>query len=677
MASIDSPEAEKWKAKYYGLLDKFEKQQSDWVKSEKLLASALSRVSLIAEGVEPQIDSHLQALRVVLKEKFNLYRVEAVLVELLKLVTEIEKKSHKKKNVQVNLDAVVDMLDGIKLPKEVHKKKSLLVKELKKNPASIKSIAVELQSLFKDLSDASSAADSGGLLSRIFSNKSKAGSAESLSLLSDAIASIAWPKGLLSRSKKLASAIGKCSDNEALDELLKDFSKLAKQMQQADENKAPELDLSGDIDNVNEINTDKIKQQSLSQFVSDLKRIQPEHERLQTIELSETHLDEEPVLLAQAISQLINLSPSLVSNAEMVNEENLTASSLPKMREIFIQLLERLVVPVALLSKVEMLKTYLEASEDKDWKSGMKKIVHFINEVRFYQYQEGGGYEDFLQEITQRLQEMVQFLVNENQEIDKTEKNGSELNRAVSKEVDDMRQGIESATTLTDLQSVVNSRLDAIGVFMMKHRQLEKGRFDSAKDNVAKMQSKINQLENETNELKVRLEKKSREAMYDALTEIPNRLFYEKRIKEDIARWKRFDTPLSIAVWDVDKFKSVNDTYGHKAGDKVLKAIAQILNKRIRETDFLARYGGEEFVMLLPGTIEEETLRLANELRKAVEDCAFHYNNEAVGITISCGISGFRAEDTLSKVFERADKALYQAKESGRNRCVIAGCRST
>ena len=271
---------------------------------------------------------------------------------------------------------------------------------------------------------------------------------------------------------------------------------------------------------------------------------------------------------------------------------------------------------------------------------------------------------------------MVVYLENQNKEIEESGEKGNELNRAMTKEVDGMRQGLESAVTLAELQSVVNNRLDAISSFMMQHSELEQHRYGFAKENLQIMQEKINHLEDETAELKVNLENKNREAMYDALTAIPNRLFYEKRVKEDIARWKRFDTPLSIAVWDVDKFKSVNDTYGHKAGDKVLKAIAQILNKRIRETDFLARYGGEEFVMLLPGTVEEETLRLANELRKAVEECAFHYNNEAVNITISCGISGFRTGDTLGVVFERADKALYQAKESGRNRCVVAGCRS-
>lgn len=674
MASTQSPEAEKWRVKYYGLLDKFDQQQKDWVKSEQLLTSALSRVSLVAEGKYPPVDTHLQALRVVLKEKFNIYRVESVLTELLKLITEFEKKSKGKKSIQVDLNSVTNMLDGIKLPKELNKKKNSLIKELKNNPSSIDTVSSELKSLFKELNDSQSGADGGGIISRLFSNKDKTNKDDTLALLSDAITSIPWSEKLQADSRELSTSLSNCKDSESFDKLLKDFSALAKRSSHV----AGELSIGVSLDAPNdkgiELDAEKIKQQSLNQFVDNLKKTQPEHQKLQSIELSDKFLEDEPVLLAQAISQLI----SLAEEYEIAEETlNVIPGKLPKLKEVFIQLLEHMVVPVALLSKVEELKDFLEHGEDKDWKKSLKKIVQFINEVRFQQYQEEGEYEDFLQEITSRLQEMVQFLVNENTELETNEKKGSELNKAVTKEVAGLREGVEAADNLDALQSVVNGRLDAISRFMLQHSQLEKERFNSAKSNLSMMQEKINSLENETAALKVSLAEKSREAMYDALTEIPNRLFYEKRIKEDIARWQRFDTPLSLAIWDVDKFKNVNDTYGHKAGDKVLKAIAQILNKRIRETDFLARYGGEEFVMLLPGTIEEETLRLANELRQAVADCAFHYNEKSVDITISCGISGFREGDNLGKVFERADKALYQAKDSGRNRCVIASCRST
>ncbi len=158
----------------------------------------------------------------------------------------------------------------------------------------------------------------------------------------------------------------------------------------------------------------------------------------------------------------------------------------------------------------------------------------------------------------------------------------------------------------------------------------------------------------------------------DVLTEIPNRLAYEKKAAEEIARCKRFSVPLSMAVWDVDLFKQVNDTHGHKVGDKVLKAVAQLLNARMRETDFIARYGGEEFVMFLPGADEGKALELADGLREKIAACNFKHHGGIVRITVSCGVSSFVEGDSHESMFERADRALYAAKNSGRNMCMAA-----
>ena len=102
------------------------------------------------------------------------------------------------------------------------------------------------------------------------------------------------------------------------------------------------------------------------------------------------------------------------------------------------------------------------------------------------------------------------------------------------------------------------------------------------------MQSRLVELEQESGKLKELMIEKHKEAMFDVLTKIPNRMSYEKKAAEEIARCKRFATPLSMAVWDIDLFKQVNDTYGHKVGDKVLKAVAQLLEERMRETDYIA-----------------------------------------------------------------------------------------
>lgn len=670
MVSPSSPEAEKWKAKYYEILDRFDKKESDWIKSEKLLTKALGRLIILSEGQNPLIDHHLQALRVVLKEKFSFYRVESVLSELFNIVSELDKKSDKKNtSKEISISVLADILDGLSMPSSIKKKSDKLIKKI--NTGSVDNPVAEMQLLIGQLINANKSEKSETIFGKIFNKKSAAAGSETLGLLADSVAKIPWADELKKDSDKLIKAFRSCSNEDELSELLRSLTQLVVKLPAISSVRSTKNEEVLNLSSESSIDDRSIKQQCLSRFVSRLKSCKPEHEKLQTIELSESDIDEDVDHLAMLIADLIGSAPADVKqNIVIANSEQ------PEFRELFIQLLEQLVVPVSLLEKAEEIKCYLEEDKNKDWRRTLKRVVQFINEVRFSQYQEEGGYEDFLQQITARLQEMVQFLAEENKQVDSSEEKGSELNKAVVDEVAGLKLGVENATTLGELQTVVASRIDAISSFMLDHRTFEKQRFDSAKENLVQMQEKINQLEKETDELKVSLIAKNKEAMYDALTGIPNRLFYDKRVKEDIGRWKRFDTPLSIAIWDVDKFKSVNDTYGHKAGDKVLKAIAQILNKRIRETDFLARYGGEEFAMLLPGTVEEETLRLANELRQSVEDAAFHYNKEAVEITISCGISGFRAGDELDAVFERADKALYQAKQSGRNRCVVAACKS-
>ena len=127
-----------------------------------------------------------------------------------------------------------------------------------------------------------------------------------------------------------------------------------------------------------------------------------------------------------------------------------------------------------------------------------------------------------------------------------------------------------------------------------------------------------------------------------------------------------------MATWDVDHFKQINDSYGHAAGDKVLKIVAECLANSLRSVDFIARYGGEEFVMILPGSTLEQAMDVADRIREAVAKLGFHVSGKPLRITISCGVSALREGDTAASAFERADQALYRAKAEGRNRVVSA-----
>lgn len=154
-------------------------------------------------------------------------------------------------------------------------------------------------------------------------------------------------------------------------------------------------------------------------------------------------------------------------------------------------------------------------------------------------------------------------------------------------------------------------------------------------------------------------------ATIDKLTGIYNRHKFEELFTLESERARRFTQPLSLILIDIDHFKSVNDTYGHDVGDKVLVQLSVIVQENIRKIDIFARWGGEEFLVLCPGTQMDNVKELAEKLRMAVANTIFP---EVQHITISLGISIFEKEDTFSELFKRADKGLYDAKENGRNR---------
>lgn len=161
-------------------------------------------------------------------------------------------------------------------------------------------------------------------------------------------------------------------------------------------------------------------------------------------------------------------------------------------------------------------------------------------------------------------------------------------------------------------------------------------------------------------------------ATLDALTNLNNRRQFEIRLKQEIAITKRQNNPLCAMMIDIDFFKKVNDTYGHASGDEVLRTVASVIKAHLRESDIPARYGGEEFAVLLPYTHIEEAQIVGERLRKAVEETSVHLDNFNINVTISMGLAEFHTEESGEELFERADKALYEAKESGRNRVCIS-----
>lgn len=166
-------------------------------------------------------------------------------------------------------------------------------------------------------------------------------------------------------------------------------------------------------------------------------------------------------------------------------------------------------------------------------------------------------------------------------------------------------------------------------------------------------------------------------ATLDALTGFYNRRQLEERIKQETAKAKRQNTSLCAIMTDIDFFKHVNDIHGHAAGDLVLKNISQTIRSQLREYDIAGRYGGEEFAILLPFTRMEEAVMVAERLRNSVEKTVIDLSKvnpdspqKTINVTISIGIYEFKNSDNPKDLLIKADKALYEAKETGRNKVI-------
>jgi len=172
------------------------------------------------------------------------------------------------------------------------------------------------------------------------------------------------------------------------------------------------------------------------------------------------------------------------------------------------------------------------------------------------------------------------------------------------------------------------------------------------------MKNKVDELYSMTTTLE-------QQATIDSLTKIYNRYKFEELFDEELQRANRVSQDLSLIIFDIDHFKAINDTYGHQAGDSVLKELSELISKNIKTSDIFARWGGEEFVILLPGTSLDGAVMFAEKLRKMVKEYDF---KEIDKMTSSFGVGKFEEYENKQTFFEKVDKALYVAKSKGRNR---------
>ena len=343
-----------------------------------------------------------------------------------------------------------------------------------------------------------------------------------------------------------------------------------------------------------------------------------------------------------------------------------------KVHTVIVAVLERLSsLPELRPALADLRERSKDSLSPDEFAEGLEKVARLVGEQRATLLREKREIEDLLQQMDVRLAEIASYLASDTADQKSAQTSSQQFDLLVTGEVRSLSSDVHSAQDLGALRSRVRDRLEIISHHLQDFRAREGARVSAQLDRTQRMRVRVTDLEREIHGLHKSLQEEQSLRMIDALTGIPNRAAYDDRIRHEFMRWQRENAPISVLAWDIDRFKEINDAYGHSAGDKVLRVIAQHLAHHVRGTDFVARYGGEEFVMILIGTDATHASQTADKIRAGIETMGFHFHNKPVAVTASCGITTFRGDDTPETIFDRADRALYRAKDSGRNCCRI------
>ncbi|MFO8140337.1 MAG: diguanylate cyclase [Marinobacter sp.] len=337
------------------------------------------------------------------------------------------------------------------------------------------------------------------------------------------------------------------------------------------------------------------------------------------------------------------------------------------------QLLGQLLNQVTLEPDVESQARTLQQTllSTNDWdilRDGLNQVADLVIEAVTRSQRD---FEVFLKRLDERLEILRQHFSRQSDAQVSRQDDTAALDREIRDELGRVNDEIRSSQDLQSLKQSVSQRLEFISGSLERFCTRDAEREGVLSQQLEAMQEKVAAMEAHSEQMQAQVRRERERALTDLLTQLPNREAWQERLAFECNRWQRYRHPLSVAVIDIDLFKRINDSFGHKAGDRVLQLVAREMKNRLRSTDFIARYGGEEFVLLLPETALDDAKAVVDQFRGHVGKLPFHFGGKPVSISFSAGVSEFRDDDTEDAVFDRADRALYQAKDAGRNQVMV------
>lgn len=496
-------ELEQWKQKYYDQLDRLEKKEKDWELLETTLKRTIGRLSLAAEGQNTTLDRHIGDLRSAIKNNIDRQRLESIVDDISRILSKLEENQTSPNRASV--DTLEHLINNLDLPLSCDKARKKLLKQFEKSDDDKRdSLLKDTLALLKSvISSDQQVVEKPGLLDRLFTSNKPSSDNELVktndqefyihnvtAILQQVLNLIPWPDTIKNDSFTVIKDIKECKNEDDLNNYLQQLEHIIYQW--------PGLE---NISTRNEISTDSEQLETYKSCLIDLlnKIDNPDSPNGELAALKIIARD------AKQKDELDNLSDKLsnILSQQTVNTDKIVEISQslessigdpdlqPSIQELLIRLLEQLIVPVDLQKEADDMKHRLEHdTEPSNWKTVLKDVAKLINSIKSRMQKEKHEFEDFLQQVTDRLKTMDQFLQLETSNLKEAEIQGKEFDQQVNFNVDEIRQDINQATELSSLKQNVNLKLDTISDHIKLYRNSEHNRVQQSQQQIDDMHAK-------------------------------------------------------------------------------------------------------------------------------------------------------------------------------------------
>jgi diguanylate cyclase len=616
-------DAQRWKEKYLKSIEQQDKLERRWSARLDLLRRGLVRSTLAAEGTDKAVDQCMKEMREIIRTDDMDAGLARLIPRLEKTVLDSEqRRATRVVQISTALSALVAQLQTLPLSREVSKPLKRFAKQVDDRAAQSREIPLLLSEL-SDLQgqalaqlDTVEEAERSGLFQRLFGSRELA-EPQVLLVAEAAVPALAQPAAPAAQAETVR-----------VPEPIMAFAQAGEPVVTE-----PELEVL-------------VEPATLPVFIDSLPL---------------------PAVMAEAIAAM---------EPQASGEEVLYAlpdSPEPSYSSVAVHIEETLLGLLADLTLPERHRPQAEAMQNRlrhglNWYELLPILDDLATLMLAINNNSQHDFELYLKQLNERLDSFQSHLQAASTGHADSRSASRDMDSELREHVDDLQSSVQHATDIDSLKQVLDNRLEGLLGTMDAHQQQRDAREQAIATRLQGLAERVASMELEAQGYREHLEEQRQKALVDPLTGLPNRAAWTERLEQQVATWQQSGGDLLLAMLDLDHFKLINDSYGHLAGDKVLKIIAGELRKRLRPDDFIARFGGEEFVLMIPATRLPDGMRLVELMRAAIEACPFHFKGQRVTITVSIGISAFKPGERSDLVLKRADEALYRAKNAGRNR---------